>query len=40
MSPDEVSEKRKVVGLCELLWDLLPNGKQRGGAAANFAYIT
>ena len=40
MSPDEVSEKRKVVGLGELLWDLLPNGKQLGGAPANFAYIT
>jgi hypothetical protein len=40
MSPDEVSEKRTVVGLGELLWDLLPNGKQLGGAPANFAYIT
>jgi fructokinase len=34
--------KRKhiVVGLGELLWDLLPAGKQLGGAPANFAYIT
>ena len=32
--------KRTVVGLGELLWDLLPSGKQLGGAPANFAYIT
>jgi fructokinase len=34
--------KRKhiIVGLGELLWDLLPAGKQLGGAPANFAYIT
>ncbi len=30
----------KVVGLGELLWDLLPQGKQLGGAPANFAYIS
>lgn len=29
-----------VVGLGEVLWDLLPGGKQLGGAPANFAYIT
>jgi fructokinase len=29
-----------LVGLGELLWDLLPSGKQLGGAPANFAYIT
>jgi fructokinase len=29
-----------IVGLGELLWDLLPSGKQLGGAPANFAYIT
>src|SRR5579862_7213543 len=29
-----------IVGLGELLWDLLPTGKQLGGAPANFAYIT
>ena len=29
-----------VVGLGELLWDLLPTGRQLGGAPANFAYIT
>jgi fructokinase len=27
-----------VVGIGELLWDLLPDGKQMGGAPANFAY--
>lgn len=27
-----------VVGLGELLWDLLPTGRQLGGAPANFAY--
>jgi fructokinase len=34
------SARRTVVGLGELLWDLLPEGKQLGGAPANFAYIT
>jgi fructokinase len=34
------SQKYTVVGLGELLWDLLPAGKQLGGAPANFAYIT
>jgi fructokinase len=29
-----------VVGLGEILWDLLPGGKQLGGAPANFAYHT
>src|SRR5271168_2762741 len=33
------SGKRTIVGLGELLWDLLPSGKQLGGAPANFAYI-
>jgi fructokinase len=28
-----------VVGLGELLWDLLPGGRQIGGAPANFVYI-
>jgi fructokinase len=35
-----LSQKNIVVGLGELLWDLLPAGKQLGGAPANFAYIT
>jgi fructokinase len=29
-----------VVGLGELIWDLLPDGKQLGGAPTNFAYIS
>jgi fructokinase len=29
-----------IVGLGELLWDLLPSGRQLGGAPANFAYIS
>jgi len=29
-----------VVGLGEMLWDLLPTGKQLGGAPTNFAYMT
>ncbi len=28
-----------VVGLGELLWDVLPAGKQLGGAPTNFAYV-
>jgi fructokinase len=32
------SAKPLIVGLGELLWDLLPDGKQLGGAPANFAY--
>lgn len=32
-------QRRIVVGLGELLWDLFPAGKQLGGAPANFAYI-
>ncbi len=32
--------KYTIVGVGELLWDLLPSGKQLGGAPANFAYIT
>ena len=32
--------KKKVVGLGEVLWDLLPQGACLGGAPANFAYIT
>ncbi len=30
--------KYKVVGIGELLWDLLPSGPKLGGAPANFAY--
>jgi fructokinase len=32
--------QQTIVGLGELLWDLLPGGEQLGGAPANFAYIT
>jgi fructokinase len=28
----------KIIGIGEVLWDLLPSGKQLGGAPANFAY--
>src|SRR6204780_835464 len=35
-----LDKKYIVVGLGEFLWDLLPAGKQLGGAPANFAYIT
>ena len=28
----------KIIGLGEILWDMLPAGKQLGGAPANFAY--
>ena len=38
--PDPVTKSRTVVGLGELLWDLLSSGKQLGGAPANFAYIS
>jgi fructokinase len=34
------NQHHKIVGLGEILWDLLPNGKQLGGAPANFAYIS
>lgn len=30
--------KGKIIGLGEILWDMLPQGKQLGGAPANFAY--
>lgn len=29
----------KLVGVGEVLWDLLPGGRQMGGAPANFAYL-
>lgn len=34
------SKPKTVVGLGELLWDMLPSGKKLGGAPANFAYIS
>lgn len=33
-----MGKKFKVVGIGELLWDVLPQGKQLGGAPCNFAY--
>ena len=33
-------ERHKIVGLGEILWDMLPGGKQLGGAPSNFAYIS
>src|ERR1700689_2011856 len=33
-----MSNPRFIIGLGEILWDLLPAGRQLGGAPANFAY--
>src|SRR5271169_589717 len=33
-------KKFTTVGLGELLWDIFPEGRQLGGAPANFAYMT
>src|SRR5579885_3048022 len=35
-----MTNSRTVVGLGEILWDLLPSGRQLGGAPANFAYCS
>jgi fructokinase len=35
-----MSTQKMIVGLGELLWDMLPSGRQLGGAPTNFAYIT
>jgi fructokinase len=35
-----IAVKKKIVGLGEVLWDLLPGRTCLGGAPANFAYIT
>lgn len=35
----ETDARFSVVGLGELIWDLLPEGRQLGGAPTNFAYI-
>jgi fructokinase len=46
LSPSDNEEKNSsrrknlIVGLGELLWDILPKGKELGGAPANFAYMT
>jgi fructokinase len=36
----ENNMKKTIVGLGEVLWDILPQHTQLGGAPANFAYIT
>jgi fructokinase len=36
----EGDSRAVVVGLGELIWDMLPEGKQLGGAPTNFAYIS
>src|ERR1041385_8049010 len=35
-----MNKSAMMVGLGEVLWDLLPSGKVLGGAPANFAYMT
>jgi len=32
------SDKKKIIGLGELLWDIFPSGRKFGGAPANFAF--
>lgn len=39
VSNEKENARLVIVGIGELLWDLLPQGKQMGGAPANFAYI-
>lgn len=36
--PSNLGQGHKVIGLGEVLWDLLPSGPQLGGAPANFAH--
>src|ERR1044071_1677185 len=38
LHPDQPHLKLKLLGIGEVLWDLLPGGRQLGGAPANFAY--
>ncbi len=35
-----MARRYKIVGLGEILWDMLPSGRQLGGAPSNFAYIS
>jgi fructokinase len=37
---EEIPKRQLIVGLGELLWDLLPAGRQLGGAPANFALMS
>jgi fructokinase len=39
-NPPTHSHAPLIVGLGELIWDLLPTGKRLGGAPSNFAYIS
>lgn len=39
-SPVPANHRFTIVGLGEVLWDMLPKGKELGGAPANFAYMT
>ncbi len=34
-----MSDRKTIVGLGELLWDMLPAGPQLGGAVSNFAVM-
>src|SRR5215467_1698576 len=34
-----MNPRYKIVGIGEVLWDILPGGKQLGGAPGNFAYM-
>ena len=38
MANQDHTARPTLIGLGEVLWDLLPEGKQFGGAPANFAY--
>lgn len=40
MATNDSAWRAKVVGLGEALWDILPSGRQIGGAPANFAYCS
>lgn len=40
LAGDAMTQAYTVVGLGELLWDIFPEGRQLGGAPANFAYMT
>jgi fructokinase len=39
IEPANIFQPALMVGLGEILWDLLPSGKELGGAPANFAYM-
>lgn len=34
-----MENKPVIVGIGEVLWDLLPSGKKAGGAPLNFVYL-